>query len=62
MSDKAFDSTPKRLVEKDDVLKLEVIKNYTPANPDIPGETIQKMNDSFAKKVDALKSSLSKAK
>ena len=62
MSTKAFNSTPKRLVEKDGVLKLEVIENYTPANPEIPGETIQKMNDSFAKKVEALKSSLLKAK
>jgi hypothetical protein len=62
MSTEGFNSTPKRLMEKDGVLKLEIIENYTPANPEIPWEIIQKRNDIFAKKVEALKSSLLKAK
>ncbi len=62
MSTKAFNSTPKRLVEKDGVLKLEVIENYTPASSEIPGETVQKMNDGFAERVEALKSTFLRAK
>ncbi len=63
MSNKAFNSIPKRLVEdKDGALKLEIIENYTPANPAIAEEVIEKMNGSFAGKVEALKRNLFKAK
>jgi hypothetical protein len=62
MSDKAFDSTPKRVVKKDGKFMLEVIEGYKPSDRIIPAEVLQKMNDDMAAMVEEAKKKLFKAK
>ena len=62
MSDKAFDSTPKRVVKKDGKYMLEVIEDYKHSGRIIPAEVLQKMNDDMAAMVEEAKKKLFKAK
>jgi hypothetical protein len=62
MSDKAFDSTPKRGVKKDSKFMLEVIEDYKPSDRIIPAEVLQKMNDDMAAMVEEAKKKLFKTK
>ncbi len=62
MSDKAFDSTPKRVVKKDGKFMLEVIENYTPSNRKIPKEVIEKMDKELAQRIEEVRNKLLKSK
>ncbi len=62
MSDKAFDSTPKRVVKKDGKYMLEVIEDFKPSDRIIPTEVLQKMNDEMATMVEEARKKLFKAK
>ncbi len=62
MSDKAFDSTPKRVIKKDGRFMLEAIENYSPSDRRIPREVIEKMDKELAERIQEAKSKLLKSK
>ncbi|MBD0259958.1 MAG: hypothetical protein ICV83_29920 [Cytophagales bacterium] len=62
MSDKAFDSTPKRVVKKDGKFMLEIIENYTPSDRKIPREITEKMDKELAERIEEVRNKLLKSK